>query len=95
MTELTIVKTNPSQTPGQELVWNAVAVTTLAWVDAGDILDTSHGVEGVDLRPALESAHARLGLALEELKVLSDKLDNLFQAAEDVADSVSTLLGKE
>ena len=95
MTELTVVKETPTLTPGQELVWNAAAVTTLAWVDAGDILDTSHGVEGVDLRPALESAHARLGLALEELKVLSDKLDGLFQATDVVADSVSTLLGKE
>ena len=88
MTELTIVKTNPSQTPGQELVWNAVAVTTSAWVDAGDILTDAHDGEGVDLRAALESAYARLGLAIDELQALSEKLDNLFQAADDVADTI-------
>ena len=88
MTELTIVKNTPTTTPGQELVWDALAVATCAWVDAGDILTDAHDGEDVDLRAALESAYARLGLAIDELQVLSEKLDNLFQAADDVADAI-------
>ena len=88
MTELTIVKGSATATPGQQLVWRAVSAATSAWVDAGDILTDVHDGEDVDLVAALESTYARLGMAIEELQTLSEKLDNLFQAADDVIDTI-------
>ena len=90
MTELTIVKGNATATPGQQLVWKAIAVATSAWVGAGDALTDAHDGEDVDLVAALESTYARLGMAIEELQAISEKLDNLFQAADDV---ISTIPG--
>ena len=88
MTELTIVKGSATATPGQQLVWRAVSAATSAWVDAGDILTDAHDGEDVDLVAALESTYARLGMAIEELQTLSEKLDNLFQAADDGIDTI-------
>ena len=88
MTELTIVKGSATATPGQQLVWRAVSAATSAWVDAGDILTDAHDGEDVDLVAALETTYARLGMAIEELQTLSEKLDNLFQAADDVIDTI-------
>ena len=88
MTELTLVKSTTTATPGQQLLWKAISVATSAWVDAGDTLTDAHDGEDVDLLAALESTYARLGMAIDELQELTEKLDNLFQAADDVIDTI-------